>query len=117
MAEVTSYTAAYYLPTLYDGTAFYRQKTTLDGVDYNLEFQWSTREERWYLTVYDSSFVLLAGPIKVLTNWPMFQYYHDRAGFPPGELIATSVSPDDSPPGFYDLGIGRRVTLTYLGVL
>jgi hypothetical protein len=107
----------YLVPTQYDGTAFYTQRTTFDGVDYQLDFAWSTREERWYLSILDTSGNLILGPVKILTNWPMLQYYHDRAGCPPGELIATSVNPDDSPPGFEELGIGRRVTLTYIGVL
>ena len=106
-----------FIPTQTDGTAFYTQRTTLDGQDYQFEFAWSVREARWYFSLLDTSGNPLAGPIKVLTNWPMFSYYHDRAGFPPGEMIATSVNPDDSPPGIDELGLDRRVTLTYFGIL
>jgi hypothetical protein len=102
------------IPTLFDRTPFYSQRTTLDGTDYNLEFAWSVRESRWYLTLRDSLGGLLVGSQKILADWPMLQYYHHRAGMPTGELMAVCVQPNKAPPGLEELGIGQRCVLCYL---
>jgi hypothetical protein len=102
------------IPTLADGSAFYTQRTALDGVDYELEFDWSTLESRWYLTIYTVEHVLLAGPAKVICNRPLCAYWHGRAGMFQGEIWAVCSAPDKSPPGLDELGIGRRVELTYV---
>jgi hypothetical protein len=107
------------LQTETNGTAHYSFRTTLDGVDYQLELDWSSREERWYLSVLSAEGQLLSGRTKVLSNWPMLRYYHHRVGVPAGELIAVNTGSNDAPPGLYELGIGARCELTYfpLGTL
>jgi hypothetical protein len=50
------------IPTLSDGTAFYSQRTNLDGVDFQLDFRWATREGRWYLRLLDTLGNVLVGP-------------------------------------------------------
>lgn len=102
------------IPTLSDGTAYYSLRTNLDGVDYQLDFRWSTREGRWYLTLRDTQGNLLCGEIKVLANWPMLRWYHDREGVPAGELVAICLQPSVIPPGLTELGIGLRTTLYYI---
>lgn len=104
------------LKTLTDGTAHYSFRTNLDGVDYLFELDWSQREQRWYLTLRTVTGALLAGRTKVVSNWPMWRYYHHREGMPAGELMALNTTNDDSPPGLFELGIGARCTLTYLPV-
>ena len=105
-----------YIPTLFEETPYYTQRVTLDGVDYQIQIDWSVREARWYFSLLDTLGGLICGPIKVMTNWPMLRWYHDREGCPTGEILAVSLSPDDSPPGFLDLGVGRRCTLVYVPV-
>jgi hypothetical protein len=103
-----------YIPTLYDETPYYTQRTTLDGVDYQLQFQWSARESRWYVSLLTTAGALICGPLKVLTNWPLLRWYKQREGCPAGELLAMSLSQDSSPPGLTDFGIGRRCSLVYV---
>jgi hypothetical protein len=100
--------------TLTDGTDHYTFRTNLEGIDYQIRLDWSTRESRWYMSLYSATEELLCGQIKVLTNWPMLRYYHHREGMPTGEIIAASLqTDDDSPPGLYELGVGKRCTLSY----
>ena len=101
------------IPTLADGTAFYTQRTNLDGSDYSLVFQWSTRSQRWYLSLYDADGSLLIGSMKLVINWPLLRYYHGRAGVPAGELWVVSLGSSVEPPGFDELGEGLRCELTY----
>ena len=101
------------IKTLTDGTTHYTLRTNLDGVDYQFAFDWSEREERWYLGLYTAAGDLLCSNVKILTNWPMLSFYHYREGMPAGELMAVSLSQDSSPPGMFDLGLGRRCELTY----
>ena len=99
------------LPTLNDGTSFYTFRTTLDGADYNFEMQWSTRESRWYVSIFDSQGLLLLGSKKLLSNWPLLRFYHYRA-LPKGELLVVSSQSND-PPGFDELAFGARCQLCY----
>lgn len=100
--------------TLTDGTEHYSFRTNIEGVDYQIRLDWSTREARWYMSLYSAAEELLCGRTKVFTNWPMLRYYHHREGVPSGEIIAASLQEDtDAPPGLYELGVGKRCTLSY----
>jgi hypothetical protein len=102
------------LPTLSDGTAYYRLRTTLDGAEYVLDFAWGVLESRWYLTLYDSTGVLLCGPMKILPLRSLLSPYHGRLDVPSGDLVVyLSTASDVSPPGLYDLGPDKRVQLVY----
>jgi len=101
------------IPTISDGTPYYTQRTNLDGVDYQLDFQWSTREERWYLSIRDTLGSLLAGPSKLVVNWPVFHRRTQREGMPAGEIWCMTLGSDLTPPGLTDLGAGLRCELTY----
>lgn len=95
-------------------TPYYQQKTRLDGRDYVLHFAYNQREDRWYLSLHDEEDVPILRGLKLVANWPLLKYYHADTRVPPGELIATDLTADGgSPPGFADLGEGRRVELTY----
>ena len=63
------------IPTLSDGTAFYTQRTNLDGTDFQLDFRWATREARWYVRLLDTLGNVLVGPMKLVVNWPLMRYY------------------------------------------
>ena len=102
------------IPTLFDGTPYYSQRTTLEGVDYQFEFRWSVRESRWFLNLYDALGAPLILGMKLQTNWSLLRYYHGRPGVPAGELMAVTLGTSDDPPGLTELGIDQRCTLQYL---
>ncbi|HYQ47152.1 MAG TPA: hypothetical protein VER11_34515 [Polyangiaceae bacterium] len=95
------------------GVPFYTQKTRLDGVDYVLSFRHSQREDRWYLSIADAEEVPILTGLKLVTNWPLLQAYRFDPRVPPGELMASTLTTDDSPPGLNELGEGLRVQLIY----
>lgn len=94
--------------------ADYYSRTTLDGRDFNLRFQWNQYESRWALSIFDETGdVLLAGGLKLVCNVPLLRAYHYDERLPPGELVVVDQTLDGSPPGLEDLGEGKRCTLTY----
>jgi hypothetical protein len=101
------------IPTLVGGTSFYSLRTTLSGADYQLEFDWSSREERWYVTTRDSLGDLLIGAKKLVVGVDIFRYYHHRAGVPVGDLAVVTSGLDRSPPGYFELGPEARCQLVY----
>lgn len=91
---------------------FWDQTTTLDGVPYLLTFRYNSREEVYYLQIQsaDGSITYAQG-IKIVANYPLLRQYGDT---PPGELMAMSTTPDDSPPQLGELGVGARCVLMYI---
>ncbi len=100
------------IPTSSD--PYYVQRTDLEGREYVLQFDWSTREEVWYLSISDSSGEVLSSGIKLICNWPL-TYRKFNPAMPPGNfMISTKTEGDDSPPGLLDMGEGGRCELTYV---
>ncbi len=97
--------------TLFDGTAHYRQSTTLDGQVFVLHFDFNTRDSNWYLSVHDSDDIAIRGAIgrKLVVNYTLLlrSYVDNR---PLGELLVVSDTQGD--PGLVELGHG--VILTYV---
>lgn len=98
------------------GTAFQSQLVELGGVPYVLKLRYSQREDRFYVSIYDSTGDrMLLGGVKVVCDFPIVR---GRAIDFAGELIAQSnEAADRSPPGFGELGSsddGARVQLFYL---
>lgn len=94
--------------------AYSRQKTRLDGRDYVLTFSYNEREDRWYLSLYDDEDKPILLGLKLVSNFPLLRHYHWDERVPPGELMAVDLATNLSPPpGFAELGEGRRIELTY----
>ncbi len=94
------------------GVPFWTQITTLDGTDYLLRFRYNEREACYYLQIQLPDLTVLAQGIKLVSNFRLLQSYPDPR-IPRGELYCMATGNDDSPAAFGELGIGRRVELTY----
>lgn len=87
------------------GVPHFRQRNTLDGVEYTLDFRWSQTEERWYLDLRDSAGTLLVGCIKLVANYPLLRgRRRSVAGLPPGELWIADGREFPADPGLDELG-------------
>lgn len=96
---------------------FSAQTVSLDGVSYVLRLQYNQREACYYLSITDVTLGTdIVSGIKLVSNYPLIRRYDggDIVGLPPGELIAFSNTPDDSPADIGQLGLAARVTLLYL---
>jgi hypothetical protein len=100
------------IPTL-QGVAYWTQRTKLDDLEYLLRFAWNQREARWYLDILTEDEQPIALGIKLITNWPLIRFYQWDRRMPRGDLQVVTLSQDQSPPGFWDLGVGLRCELTY----
>jgi hypothetical protein len=99
------------IPTLAD--PFYTIRVRLDDRDYTLEFLYSPRQERYYLSLFDSEDNPLVLGLKLVSNVALLRYWHYKDGVPPGELMVTSTGEDKSSPRIGDLLEDGRCQLTY----
>lgn len=93
---------------------FYEQIVDLEGRDYRFEFRYMQRERMWYLTIETLTAETIVRSAGIVCNWPLLAKatHPDR---PPGELLAVSAAVgNDWPPKLDELGIGKRVELTYI---
>lgn len=105
------------IPTLSDGTAYYRTRVTLDGQEYLIDFAWRDLYSVWELSLYSGEGALLCGPIRCYAGRPMLRYYHSDPRVPAGELVVNRLDTSRTDvPGLYDLGPGRDAVLTYYPV-
>jgi len=90
----------------------YTQRVRLEGKDYVFKLDWSLREERYYLSIFDLDDTPIKVGIKVVPNWPLLRR-HRTALLPPGELFAFDLAETEAPepPTLEDFG--TRVELYY----
>lgn len=89
----------------------YRFDVELDGVVYRLAFKFNSRDEAWYLTIFDTSDRLLRAGIRVVNEWPLLRLWAE-ASRPAGEMIVANKGELLTPPGLTQLG--QEAVLTYL---
>lgn len=96
---------------LRSGPAAFRQRTSLDGVTYELTFRWNERESAWYLAIADSAGETIRSCISLVLRWPLLRQVVGSSR-PPGELYAIDLDATGAEAGLTDLG--GRVRLYYL---
>lgn len=92
-------------------TPHWLQRTSLDGVTFELEFFWNERDAGWYLTVRDIEGNPLRGAIRMALDWPLLRTWADQ-GRPAGELYLVDLAGTGAPPTLEDMG--RRLALRYV---
>lgn len=91
----------------------YRQVTALDGVDYQLVFDFNQREGKWYFSLLNIEGNHLMTGRKVVSQW-MLNALETSEDLPPGALYcldSTAESTGGADPGLRELG--QRVVLLY----
>jgi hypothetical protein len=81
----------------------YDMRVTLDGTEYYLELRYNTRDEHWFLALYDSAMDVIAAGVRVVVGFPLLFRCQD-ARRPPGMLLAVSSAEVEGDPGETDLG-------------
>jgi len=102
-----------FIATLADGREFYSLRTRLNDLEYGFTFQWNIRQERWYMTIADAEDSNILASICVVCDFDFLRYGHHDARCPPGILIAYDLTGNNLPPGLKELGVDKRVRLTY----
>lgn len=87
----------------------YEMQVQLDGQTYTLQLYFNPRQNdgagAWEITLADQNRNMLAGPVPVAVNWPLFNRFFDQTGgLPPGTIFAFNTSGSDASPGQFDLG-------------
>ncbi len=100
---------AFRIPVTTDPHRTIRQ--TLDGVEYQLDFDYNERSNTWHIGLAQADDTRIADGLKGVVGLPLLRLISDAAA-PPGELILVDTSGADLDPGKLDLG--DRVVLIYL---
>jgi hypothetical protein len=87
----------------------YRQRTELDGVEYEMLFQWNDRTNSWYFSLFftDGS-ALLEGKVVALNSDLLLAMVDPRR--PPGALVLIAVEETFQEPTRDQLGMDYVVT-------
>lgn len=101
------------IPTLDGSTPSYTQRTTLDGVPFQLFFQYNRRQDCWYVSIATVDGQDIWNGLKLVCNWDLLLGCADSRR-PAGRLFVTSNTADTSTPGLDDLGPGARCSLAYV---
>ncbi len=98
------------IPTFSD--PFYDMTVVIEGQSYVFDFRFNQRESCWYFSIALPDGTELLSGVKVVCRR---EFLHRAANvlLPRGLLIALPNSEDSSPPGLEELGVDKRVTLTY----
>jgi len=84
----------------------------LDGVDYKFTFQYSTRNDCWYLTLSNTSDEILISNIRLAPHILLTNCFVDER-LPIGNLILVSDSAYESPPTITLENLSTDFTFVY----
>lgn len=101
------------LPTLTDGTAHYEFQVPLNERLYRMEFIFNTRDDFWYLNLYDAlSGDALRYGLKVVSEWDLLRLYSGPRD--PGSLVPVPQGAAGTEANTLE-ALGTDVLLTYVG--
>lgn len=96
---------------LRQGVASFVQRSSLDGVTFELALSWNDRDQGWYLSIADSNGDPIRSGIRLAFDWPLLIQVVDERR-PAGELYAEDLDGTGIDAGLEDLG--GRVRLYYV---
>lgn len=102
------------IPVHNDTRARWFSDIALDGQLYRLSFNWSTREDAWYLSIYLTDGVLLLGGIKLVPQYRLLQQYHAITGLPPGDIFVADIQDNIVSAIITYANLGERFKVVYL---
>jgi hypothetical protein len=92
------------IPCTPNGSSCWTQRTALDGVDFNLRFDWYQRDGHWRLSIRDAADVPVRTGIVLIVDELLLVGVVDPRR-PHGELaVIDTTGANDADPGFADLG-------------
>ena len=98
------------VPTFTDPSN-YRQQIELDGVVFELSFNFNSRDNRWYLDILDVAGVQLRSSMRLVTSMALMLRWKELTR-PAGELGMIDPSSQDLEATLDDIGVA--VFLTYV---
>lgn len=102
------------IPTHNDNRARWFSDIALDGQLYRLAFNWSVREDAWYLSIYTTSDVLILAGVKLVVQYRLLQQYHAITGMPPGDIIVADIQDNIVDAVITYDNLGERFKVVYL---
>lgn len=98
------------IPIVFDESSF-KIRTTLEGITLIMKFDWSTRQERWCLSIFDGDENPLIMSLPLHIDSEILSRF-EITGLPPGKLTLYDTTGKHQEAGRDDLG--DRCLLLYL---
>ena len=101
--------------TVFKEVPLYEYRTTLSNREYVLRFDYSGREDRWFLYVLNAAAALIAGPLKIVCGKDLLSKVRWNPDAPAGAIVALDLKGTADSPGAAPTWseFGRRVRLFY----
>lgn len=94
----------YRIPTI-PGVPFFSQRSTLDGIDYEIVMQWNARSGRWGFSLYTDGGAPIVQGVSVVTGWDLLSGVVRSDGVPPGMIVALDSSQANADATLSTLGV------------
>lgn len=94
---------------VFPGEPLYQERVRLEDRDYIFRFDWSNREKRFYVSIFDQDEEPLLQGLKVTPNWDLLSRHHSNPIVPSGSLIPVDLESGGVPPTFDDFGVRVRM--------
>jgi len=82
----------------------FRTVVSLDGVDYQLQFLYNSREDSWYMDITDIEDNPIRSGVKIVINWPLLKTLMGKPR-PAGELVCVNATQGALDPTLDDFGL------------
>lgn len=92
------------IPTLTDGSPYYTQSIELNGVTFNLYFEWNEILGRWRMSVLDTNDTMLIAGMTLVTGVKLNFGFAANPDHPQGSFVVLDSTSAFAPPGLYELG-------------
>lgn len=94
-----------------EGKPYFTIRVTLDDREFTLQFKWTQRSEKWYVSIADADDSQVLAPVKLVADWPI-NLWAVSDDSPPGWLLWQDGTGQGLDPHLDDLA--TRGTLIYL---
>jgi len=105
--------AVIFLPLPTQDTPRYTYTIGLSSQDYELKFEYMTRNEAWYLSILNTAGELLISNIRLAPHYALLAQY-PQSYLPEGDLILQSSSEYESPPKITLENLSTDFLLAYI---
>ena len=90
------------------GNPYFSMDVELDGVEYQAEFKFNTRDDAWYMSLYDIEGLPLRTGVRIVNGWQLFRTWTSEERIA-GKLVSVNSGNLSEPPNFSQFGLDAQL--------